>query len=167
VCSLEPVSHRHEAAVLAFERSNRQYFARSVNDRGDAYFRSFSDGYRGLLAEQEMGTGAFYVLVDDDGAVVARFNLYGIADGAATAGYRVAEKASGQGVATSGLRQLCRVAAEDIGLRRLLAAADADNLASQRVLAKAGFVVVGPTTVAGRPGSEFLLDLAADRTGGR
>jgi ribosomal-protein-alanine N-acetyltransferase len=160
VFTLEPLGPDHEAAVLAFERDNRAYFAKSVTDRGDAFYQHYPDRHQELLAEQEVGTGAFYVLVDEGGAVVGRFNLYGIGDGTASVGYRIAEHVTGRGVATSGLERLCRLAREEIGLRSLTAAADNANVASQRVLAKAGFVLVGPTTVAGHDGSEFRLDLA-------
>jgi ribosomal-protein-alanine N-acetyltransferase len=160
VFSLEPLGPDHEAAVLAFERDNRAYFARSVTDRGDAFYQHYPDRHQELLAEQEVGTGAFYVLVDGRGDVVGRFNLYGIRNGMASVGYRIAEHVTGRGVATSGLDRLCRLAQEEIGLRRLTATADNANVASQRVLAKAGFVRVGPAEVAGRDGSEFTLDLA-------
>jgi ribosomal-protein-alanine N-acetyltransferase len=146
--------------VLAFERENRAFFATSISDRGDSFFQQFAERHREMMVEQEAGTGAFYVLVDAHGAVVGRFNLYEVSDGTATVGYRVAERISGHGVATSGLRKLCLVAREELGLRVLTAATSNENLASQRVLAKGGFVLVGPTEVGGRHGSEFELDLA-------
>jgi [ribosomal protein S5]-alanine N-acetyltransferase len=160
VLSLELLGPRHEAAVLAFERGNRAYFAKSISDRGDSFFQQFSERHRELMAEQEAGAGAFYVFVDEYGEVVGRFNLYDCSDGTAVVGYRVGERVSGRGVATSGLRKLCRIAREDIGLQMLTAATDDENVASRRVLAKVGFVLVGPTEVGGRHGSEFKLDLA-------
>jgi [ribosomal protein S5]-alanine N-acetyltransferase len=159
VFRLEPLALQHEKAVFAFERDNRTYFTRSINDRGDSFFQQFSERYRDLIAEQEAGTAAFYVLVDDRSSVVGRFNLYDLSDGTARVGYRVAEQVSGQGVATSGLRELCRLARVDIGLQELTAVTDTDNVASQRVLAKAGFELSGPTEVVGRKGSEFRLSL--------
>ncbi len=156
---LQLVSPEHEEALLAFERSNRAYFAKSIGDRGDCFFGEFSQRHRDLIAEQEGGTGAFYVLVDQLGAVVGRFNLYDILDGTARVGYRVAERASGQGVATSGLRALCRVAREELGLLTLTAAASNENVASQRVLLKAGFAYVAPTEVGGRQGALFDINL--------
>jgi ribosomal-protein-alanine N-acetyltransferase len=160
VSQLQLVGPEQEAAVLAFEKGNRAYFVKSISDRGDSFFEQYSERHRELLAEQESGTSAFYVLVDEHGAVVGRFNLYDILDGTAVVGYRVAERVSGHGVATSGLRKLCRIAREDIGLRRLTAATGIENVASQRVLARAGFVLIGPTEVGGRHGSVFKLDLA-------
>ena len=70
----------HAAAVLAFELANRAYFAASISDRGDDYFAQFTGRYNALLAEQEDGTCAFYVLVAEDGSVLGRFNLVDIED---------------------------------------------------------------------------------------
>ena len=53
----------HAPAVLAFELANRAYFAASVSDRGDEFFDQFTDRHSALLAEQEAGICAFYVLV--------------------------------------------------------------------------------------------------------
>jgi [ribosomal protein S5]-alanine N-acetyltransferase len=159
VFQLQLVSPKHESAVLAFEMDNRAYFAKSISDRGDSFFEQFSDRHRELMAEQEAGAGAFYVLADGNGAVVGRFNLYDLSDGTARVGYRVAEQVSGHGVATTGLRGLCRIAREDFGLRTLTAATSNENIASQRVLLKSGFAYVAPTEVGGRQGALFDIDL--------
>ncbi|HEU5477313.1 MAG TPA: GNAT family N-acetyltransferase [Gaiellaceae bacterium] len=149
----------HEAEVLAFELANRTYFAAFVSDRGDAFFDEFGEQFDELLAERESRRDAYYVLVDDDGSVLGRFNLYGIEDGTADVGYRVAERVAGRGVATAGVRELCRVAAAEHGVRRLRARTTHENVASQRVLAKAGFVAAGEADVAGRPGIWFEREL--------
>jgi ribosomal-protein-alanine N-acetyltransferase len=138
----------HAPAVLAFELANRAYFAASISDRGDDFFDQFTDGYNASLAEQEAGICAFYVLVDEDGSILGRFNLYDLEDGTARLGYRVAERVAGCGVATATVRELCRMATAMHGLRTLRAATSHDNAASQKVLAKAGFVPVGPATPA-------------------
>jgi ribosomal-protein-alanine N-acetyltransferase len=149
-------------AVLAFELVNRAYFTASVSDRGDEFFDQFAGRYGALLAEQEAGTGAFYVLVAEDGSVLGRFNLYDLKDGTARLGYRVAQQAAGRGVATAAVRELCQLAAARHGLRILRAATSHDNAASQRVLAKAGFVPVGPADpadIGGKPGTWYQRDL--------
>lgn len=159
---LEQLDAGHASAVLAFELGNRDYFAASVSDRGDAFFDEFADGYSAMLAEQAAGIGAYYVLVAEDGSVLGRFNLYRIEDGTAELGYRVAQQVAGRGVATAGVRELCRLAAERHGLRTLRAATSHSNVASQRVLAKAGFVPVGPadpTDLGGKAGTWYQLDL--------
>ena len=160
---LQPLRADHAAAVLAFERANRAYFAASISDRGDQFFDRFAEGYRGLLAEQEAGIGAYYVLVDGDGSVVGRFNLYRVEDGAAELGYRVAQRVAGRGMATAAVQELCRLAAAHHGLRTLRAAVSSDNAASLRVLAKAGFVPAGPadpSDLGGKAGTWFQRDLA-------
>ena len=154
----------HAAAVLAFELVNRAYFAASISDRGDEFFDQFPDRHSAMLAEQEAGICAFYVLVADDGSVLGRFNLYDFEDGSAKLGYRVAQQAAGRGVATKSVRELCRIAAARHGLRTLRAATSHDNAASQKVLAKAGFVPAGPAGPAdlgGQQGTWYQRDLAA------
>ncbi len=98
----------HAPAVLAFELANRAYFAASISDRGDEFFDQFTERHSALLAEQEAGIGAFYVLVAEDGSVLGRFNLVFAGDGTAELGYRVAQHVAGRGVATATVRELCQ-----------------------------------------------------------
>ena len=154
----------HAPAVLAFELANRSYFAASISDRGDEYFDQFTQQHSALLAEQEAGVGAYYVLVATDGSVLGRFNLYRFSGGTAELGYRVAQHAAGRGLATATVRELCRLAAARHGLRTLRAATSLDNTASQKVLVKAGFVPVGPADpadIGGKQGTWYQRDLAA------
>ncbi len=157
---LERLTGDHLGAVLAFELENRSYFVRSINDRGDEFYESFPEHHDALLAEQDAGNCVFYVLAERDGSIVGRFNLYDLEDGAARVGYRVAERVAGRGVASRALRELCRKAADDHGLRTLSAESSTANVASQRVLEKAGFTVAGDCVVAGKPGLKFTLTLA-------
>ncbi len=155
----------HAPAVLAFELANRVYFAAFVSDRGDEFFDQFTDRHSALLAEQEAGLCAFYVLVAEDGSVLGRFNLVDFEDGTAELGYRVAQHVAGRGVATATVRELCRLAAARHGLRTLRAATARENAASQKVLTKAGFVPAGPAGPAdlgGKQGTWYQRDLAAD-----
>jgi len=116
-----------------------------------------------MLAEQEAGTSAFYVLLAEDGTVLGRFSLYRLQDGTADLGYRVADRVAGRGVATAAVRELCLLAASRHGLRKLRAAASDANVASQRVLTKAGFALAGPADPAdlgGKTGSWYQRNLA-------
>ena len=153
--ALQYLRSDHAAAVLAFETSNRRYFAASVSDRGDEFFERFFELFDDLLDEQAAGTCILHVLVDQDGAVVGRFNLYTVEGETAEVGYRVAEHSCGHGVATSTLRELCNLAAQHYGIRRLGAVVRDENIASRRVLEKVGFVSVGPVQVARRPGTLY------------
>ncbi|MFF5982343.1 GNAT family N-acetyltransferase [Streptomyces olindensis] len=160
---LKQLDAGHAPAVLAFELANRAYFAASISDRGDEFYDQFADRHSAMLAEQEAGGCAFYVLVAADGSVLGRFNLYDFKDGTAHLGYRVAQHVAGRGVATATVRELCRLAALRHGLRTLRAATSHANAASQRVLTKAGFVPVGPADPAdlgGKPGTWYQRDLA-------
>jgi ribosomal-protein-alanine N-acetyltransferase len=140
---LQRLRDDHAAAVLAFEVMNRAYFAASISDRGDEFFANFSEHHRALLVEQDGGACAFHLLLDGDGAVVGRFNLYDIADGAAVVGYRVAEGVAGGGVATTALEQVSRLAQECYDVKTLNALVGDENVASRRVL-------VTSSAVAGR-----------------
>jgi ribosomal-protein-alanine N-acetyltransferase len=156
----------HGPAVLAFELANRAWFAASISDRGDDYFDQFPERHAAMLAEQEAGIGAYYVLVADDGSVLGRFNLTFAGDGTAELGYRVAQHIAGRGVATATVRELCQLAAARYGLLTIRAATADQNVASQRVLTKAGFIPAGPADPAhlgGKPGTWYQRDLAADR----
>jgi ribosomal-protein-alanine N-acetyltransferase len=160
VPELQRLRADHAPAVLAFERANRAYFAASISDRGDEFFDQFTEQHNALLAEQEAGSRACYVLVGGDGSILGRFNLVDIEDGTAELGYRVAEHVAGRGVATATVRELCQLAAAQYGLRSLRAAVSHENVASQKVLTRAGFLPVGPAEPGGRPGTWYQRDLA-------
>jgi len=160
VADLQRLRADHAPAVLAFELANRAYFAGFISDRVGEYFDQFSERHNALLAEQEAGVCACYVLVGEDGSVIGRFNLYEIKDGTAELGYRIAQHVAGRGVATATVRELCQLAAARYGLRTLMAATTHQNVASQKVLIKAGFVPVGPADIGGKPGTWYQRDLA-------
>lgn len=159
---LQPLRADHALAVLAFETANRGYFAASISDRGDEYFEHFTERHNALLAEQEAGVGAYYVLVDEDGSVLGRFNLGFVAEGVAELGYRVAQHVAGHGVATATVRDICSLAAARHGVSTLRAATARGNVASQRVLLNAGFAPVGeadPAHIGGKQGTWYQRDV--------
>jgi [ribosomal protein S5]-alanine N-acetyltransferase len=161
VPELQRLRADHAPAVLAFELANRAYFAAFISDRGDEYYDQFTERHTALLAEQEAGLCACYVLVGEDGSVLGRFNLYDIQDGTAELGYRVAQHVAGRGVATATVGELCQLAAAHYGLRTLRAAVTHENVASQKVLTKAGFAPAGPADPGGKPGTWYQRDLPA------
>ena len=151
----------HGPAILEFERVNRGFFTEFISDRGEEYFEHFDERYDALLADQAAGNGAYYVLVGEDGSVWGRFNLI-FEDGGATLGYRVAEQVAGRGVATAAVRDLCALAAWEYDVSTVRAATSTGNIASQRVLLKAGFRPVGPADpahVGGKQGTWYRLDV--------
>ncbi|MFE0252921.1 GNAT family N-acetyltransferase [Streptomyces sp. NPDC059010] len=156
--TLERLRADHADALVAFERENREYFARTVPDRGDAYFTpaGFAARHEALLAEQDAGICHFHVVLDGDGRLLGRVNLVDVADASAELGYRIGERAAGKGVATAAVAEVCRVAGTAYGLTSLVADTTLDNLASRAVLERNAFTAVEHLTVGGRPGIRFL-----------
>ncbi|AWZ08791.1 MULTISPECIES: GNAT family protein [unclassified Streptomyces] len=160
---LERLRAEHGDILLAFEQENREYFARSVPDRGDTYFTftGFEARHRALLAEQEAGTCHFHVVLDEHGALVGRVNLVDVEEGTAELGYRIGERAAGRGTATAAVGEVCLLAASPYGLRTLTAVTTLDNAASAAVLRRSGFTPTGDLTVDGRPGRSYRRALPA------
>jgi ribosomal-protein-alanine N-acetyltransferase len=131
-----------------------------VPDRGDDYFAHFAARHGGLLAEQADGLCHFHVLVNGAGEVLGRVNLVDVADGSAELGYRIAEKAAGQGLATASVRQMCALARHEYGLAELRAATTLDNAGSRAVLTRTGFVPTGEIVLCGRPGTAYVRELS-------
>jgi RimJ/RimL family protein N-acetyltransferase len=73
-------------------------------------------------------------------------------------GYRLLRNAWGHGFATEGARELVRYGFDSVGLHRIIGVTHPDNLASQRVLMKAGLADAG----FGRYYGERLRLFAAD-----
>ncbi|MEU6849806.1 GNAT family N-acetyltransferase [Actinacidiphila alni] len=160
---IQLLREEHAPALLAFERDNRAWFAASVPDRGDAYFAHFDERVRANLDEQAAGVCRFHVLLAPDGAVLGRINLFDLVDGAADLGYRVAERAAGQGLATWAVREILPLSATRYGLATLRAASRTDNAASRAVLTRTGFTPTGETRLSGHPGLTYARDLAEFR----
>jgi ribosomal-protein-alanine N-acetyltransferase len=149
----------HAPALLAFERENRAYFAASVPDRGDEFFAEFDTRYAQLLEWQAARTDYLHLLVAEGGEVVGRVNLTEVADGSAELGYRIAQKAAGQGLATAAVRKVRELAATEYGLTRLRARVTLNNPASRKVLEHNGFVAVGELTLNGKPAMSYICEL--------
>jgi [ribosomal protein S5]-alanine N-acetyltransferase len=156
---LQLVRLDHAPALLEFERENRTYFAASVPDRGDEFFAEFDTRYAQLLEWQATGTDYFHLLVAEHGEVVGRVNLTELADGSAELGYRIAQKAAGQGLATAAVRKMRELAVTEYRLSRLRARVTLDNPASRKVLEHNGFVAVGELTLNDKPAMSYICEL--------
>jgi ribosomal-protein-alanine N-acetyltransferase len=157
---LELVRADHAEALLVFERENREYFAASIPDRGDQYFAEFAARHAQLLEWQAAGTDYFHVLVTDTGEIVGRVNLVEVKDASAELGYRIAQAAAGQGLATAAVAEVRELAATTYGLTSLRAKVTLDNPASHRVLERNGFVATGERMLNGKPAVTYLCELA-------
>ncbi|MFE6908320.1 GNAT family N-acetyltransferase [Streptomyces erythrochromogenes] len=139
-----------DAAGLAeaFAR-NRANMAATEPLRSDAFYTEAGQRERigQQLESRDAGLLQPYVFVDlASGAPLGTINLGNIQRGPLLSGglgYWVDEACRGKGLATAGAEEVCRIAREELGLHRVEAGTLVDNLASQRVLAKAGFEQYG------------------------
>jgi RimJ/RimL family protein N-acetyltransferase len=85
------------------------------------------------------GLGTWRASRRDSGAFVGWFSLKYIPNTVEVeVGYRLLPEAWGQGFATEAATELVRYGFDDVGLERIIGVTHPDNLASQRVLRKAG-----------------------------
>ncbi|NEB82318.1 GNAT family N-acetyltransferase [Streptomyces sp. SID14478] len=99
----------------------------------------------GQLARITQPGSATWLLLDGE-KVVGRLMLSGIVLGplcGASLGYWTDGDYLGRGLMPAAVEEVCRVARDELGLHRIEAGTLTDNKASQRVLAKCGFVEYG------------------------
>lgn len=89
---------------------------------------------------------ALFVFREEDGALLGGVTLSNVRRGVAqtaSLGYWAGEMHAGKGYITAAVRAVVRYAFEDLELHRVEAACQPDNMASRRVLEKAGFTQEG------------------------
>ena len=125
---------------------------------------------RSGLERYERGTTFPSVILGDSGRIVGRITLNDIVRGpfqSCHLGYGVSAAANGRGLATSAVRDIIRVAFEELGLHRIQAGTLLHNVASQRVLERNGFVRFGVAPaylcIAGRWQDHALYQIVNDR----
>ncbi|HEU4946695.1 MAG TPA: GNAT family N-acetyltransferase [Kribbella sp.] len=135
-------------ALAELLRVNRDFLAPWDPIRGEDYFTV--DGQRAVLRADleayEQGTKLPHVVLDDSGGVIGRITLNGIVRGpfqSCSLGYWVGAAHNGRGFATAAVRDILRVAFEELGLHRVQAEILLHNIRSQRVLERNGFVRFG------------------------
>ena len=100
----------------------------------------------GALERHRQGTGLPHVILDQTSHVVGRITLSGITRGpfqSCSVGYWVTSRANDRGLATAALRDIVRIAFNDMGLHRVQAETLLHNTASQRILLRTGFAQYG------------------------
>ena len=93
-------------------------------------------------------------LNDESGLIVGNLSFKGICDGIVEIGYGTYPKYEGQGFMTEAVTAVVRWAANQPCVNRIEAEAEGDNVASIRVLQKAGFI---PTGEVGNEGPRFVF----------
>lgn len=129
-------------------RGNRDFLAPWEPVRSEDYFTVA--GQRVVigkaLEQHEQGSTLPHVILDESGRVVGRITLNEIVRGpfqSCSMGYWVNSADNGRGLATAAVRDIVRVAFEDLGLHRIQAGTLLHNVGSQRVLERNGFVRFG------------------------
>ena len=131
------------AKVLAFETINRDWFEQWVPPRPREYFHhgNLLKINTALVAEAAQGTAYMHLIFDADEQIIGRINLIDIhqtAPRTGELGYRIAQSATGQGIAVHAVKTVLDMA-EGYGLQRLHAESLESNPASIAVLMKCGF----------------------------
>ncbi len=139
---LQPLRADHAAALAAAYRRNAEHLAPYEPRRSPAFFTEEGQArvVAGQLASVADGHTVAWVLAQGD-QVVGRLNLNNVVRGAlwsAALGYWVDVAHQGRGLATRAAGAGC-AAATAMGLHRVEAGTLVHNIASQRVLEKAGF----------------------------
>ena len=97
--------------------------------------------------EMEAGNAwPFFIFADADQSLVGAITLSNVRRGVAeagTLGYWIGQRQAGRGHATAAVRAMIAYAFDDLKLHRVEAACVPVNLASRRVLEKAGFALEG------------------------
>lgn len=154
-------------------RRNREFLAPWEPQRPDSFFDVDvrREAIRGFLEEHDAGRMVPFVISGPTGEIAGRLNLNGVTYGAfqsASMGYWVRGDMNGKGLATGAVRDALRHAFSDLKLHRVQAETLLNNLASQRVLRKAGFRPFGIAPdylhIAGRWQDHLLFNVfAGDR----
>jgi len=131
--------------LLRFELDNREWFERHVDARASSFYSllGVTAHIESYLSGLENGTWHPFVIEDDNGKIVGRANLKDInlSDRSAEVGYRIAESACGQGLATLAVSRLIEEGKLRWNLKRLVANVYAENVGSAKVLKRCGFSV--------------------------
>ncbi|WP_342745619.1 GNAT family N-acetyltransferase [Virgibacillus proomii] len=129
-------------ALLKFEAENRAFFETMVPSRGDEYYHipNFLVRHEALLEDQSEGRASFY-LIKDSHNILGRINIVDLNDNRKVGhlGYRIGKIHTGKGVATQALSLLLKDSIAT-SLRQLHAKTTMNNISSQKVLQKNGFI---------------------------
>ena len=140
--TLQPIDAE---SLLKFELENRQWFERHIDARSSAFYslEGVTEHIASYLAGLDNRTWHPLVIEDSEGNIVGRANLKDInlLERSAEVGYRIAERACGQGLATLAVRRLIQEARSHWNLSLLVANVHAGNTGSAKVLQRCGFSI--------------------------
>lgn len=129
-------------------RANREFMSPWEPDRDEEFFTApgQQDSVRAALERYEQGAALPHVILDATDRVVGRITLNEIVRGpfqSASMGYWLNRSDNGRGLTTTAVMHVKDVAFDELGLHRIQASTLLDNVRSQRVLERTGFVRFG------------------------
>ena len=151
-------------ALLAFEIQNREWFESHIDARDPSFYslQGVADHIESYLSDFAIGAWHPFVIEDSSQRIVGRANLKSIDSltGSAQVGYRIGQRACGQGLATLALRHLIQEARMRWGLAQLVAYAFRENAGSRKVLDRCGFKLEQPSCHDNKGGEDrFVLSI--------
>lgn len=128
-------------SLLDFESNNRSWFTKFIPDRPDKYFNidTFSKVMEELIIEQQNGDCFLYLIIEDN-KIIGRVNISEINGSSGEIGFRIGEESLGKGITTQAVKLLIDNAFNTHKLSILFAKTTSNNLASQSVIKKSGFI---------------------------
>ena len=127
---------------VALQAEMEQVIEKQTDEELKKAYQEMLDGY---LAHPEQGEWyAIWLVTRHDGVQVGDLSFKGLnEDGSVEIGYGISDEFQGQGYATEAVKATVDWALKQDGVLRVEAETEPDNTASQRVLAKCGFVSNG------------------------
>ena len=137
---------------VASQVEMEQIIGRQTDEELRKAYQEMLDGY---LAHPEQGEWyAIWMVTRHDGVQVGDLSFKGFnEDGSVEIGYGIIDEFQGQGYATEAVKAAVNWALKQAGVLRVEAETEQDNTASQRVLAKCGFV---PSGIMGEEGPRYV-----------
>jgi len=137
---------------VASQAEMEQIIGRQTDEELRKAYQEMLDGY---LAHPEQGEWyAIWMVTRHDGVQVGDLSFKGLnEDGSVEIGYGISHEFQGQGYATEAVKAAVNWALKQAGVLRVEAETEPDNKASQRVLAKCGFV---PSGIIGEEGPRYV-----------
>jgi len=142
--TLELLSLDNSLDIYRFEVENRAYFESELPSRGDDYYipQNYNQIIQGIIDEQSRGECYMYAIRNEAGKVVGRVNLTSVQKGEAELGYRIGKGHSGKGIAGKAVQMALYFAKSNHNLQKIIAGTSTENVPSQKVLEKNGFVFI-------------------------
>ncbi len=143
--NLELVAESNFTDIYHFEKENRAYFEETLPFRGDDYYKPevFQEIMKEIIAEQNRDECYMHIIRNEVRKMVGRVNFVNIRNDevkSAELGYRIGKSENGKGYATEAVRIALEKGFGDYKFVKVEAGTSPDNIGSQRVLEKNGFV---------------------------